>query len=137
MKIFQKEIKIKTKGIYDFVKITEKLEEVVKESKIKNGILFANSLHNTAALLIQEDDPTIFEDLKEMFERILPMNSKYHHSYEGNENATAHQKNNLLKSFFTVPIKDGKLVKGTWQDFWVIELFEPRERKVFVTIIGE
>ncbi len=137
VKVFQKEIKVKTKGLYDFVKITEELEKCVNESKVKNGMLFANLLHNTAALLIQEDDSSIFEDLKEMFERFLPMKGKYHHSYEGNVNATAHQKNNLLKSFFTVPIKNGKLVKGTWQEFWVIELFEPRERKVFVTIIGE
>jgi len=137
VKVFQKEIRVKTKKVYDFVKITERLEECVKESKIKKGILFANSLHNTAALLIQEDDQSIFEDMKETLERILPIDGNYHHNYEGNINATAHQKNSLLKSFFTVPISEGRLIKGTWQEFWLVELFEPRERKIIVTIVGE
>lgn len=137
MKVFQKTLNVRTKGIYDFVKLTEMLEEVVKESKIKTGILFANALHNTACLLIQENDESIFEDMKKVLERIVPMKEKYAHDYEGNENATAHQKSAILKTFFTIPINGNKLVKGTWQDFWFVELFEPRERRIVVTIIGE
>ncbi|RLI59120.1 MAG: hypothetical protein DRO67_10105 [Candidatus Asgardarchaeum californiense] len=137
MSVYQKTLRIKTKGMYDFVKITEQLEQCVKESKIKTGVLFANSLHTTTCLLVQEADNSIFEDLKQMFERITPINGEYHHDYEGNINATAHLKSMLLNSFFTIPISNGKLVKGTWQDFWLVELFTARERKVVITIIGE
>jgi secondary thiamine-phosphate synthase enzyme len=137
MKIFQKTLVLKTKGIHDFIKITENVQNVVKESKIKNGMVFINALHNTAALIIQEYDPTIHTDLIKILEKIVPLKEKYSHNYEGNENATAHIKSNLLKTFLTIPLKDGELVLGTWQNIFFVELFESREREVLVTIIGE
>jgi secondary thiamine-phosphate synthase enzyme len=137
MKIFQKSLVLKTRGMYDFIKITDEVQDVVKESKIKNGMVFLNALHNTAALIIQEDDPTIHMDLKKILEKIVPLNERYSHDYEGNENATAHIKSNLLKTFLTIPLKEGKLVLGTWQNVFFVELFESREREVLVTVIGE
>ena len=131
------EIEIITKKSYEFVDITEKVEEVLNKSKIRNGILFANSIHNTAALIIQENDPSIFADLKKSLEKIFPMNEKYEHSYEGNINATAHLKNCLLGNSVSIPVENGKLKLGTWQRIIFIELFEPRNRKVEITIIGE
>jgi secondary thiamine-phosphate synthase enzyme len=137
MKIFQKTLILKSKGINDFMKITEDVQDVVKESKIKNGMVFVNALHNTAGLIIQENDQTIHMDLTKILEKIVPLNEKYSHIYEGKENATAHIKSNLLKTFLTIPLKEGKLVLGTWQNIFFVELFESREREVLVTIIGE
>lgn len=137
MVLFKKSIAIKTKGINDFVKITEDVEKVVEESKIKNGMVFLNSLHNTAALIIQEDDSTIHKDLINTLEKIVPIKGNYAHDYEGNVNATAHLKTNLLGSEVTIPVDDGKMILGTWQQIFFIEFFEPRNRKVVVTIIGE
>jgi secondary thiamine-phosphate synthase enzyme len=137
MRVYQNEIKIKTKNAYDFIDITESVEKEVEKSKIKNGMIFLNSLHNTACLIIQENDETIFEDMKKFFDKILPLNEKYSHSYEGSLNATAHLKSNLLSQSITLPIKNGNLVLGTWQRIIFVELFEPRERTVFVTILGE
>jgi secondary thiamine-phosphate synthase enzyme len=75
--------------------------------------------------------------MKKFFDKILPLNEKYSHSYEGSLNATAHLKSNLLSQSITLPIKSGNLVLGTWQRIIFVELFEPRERTVFVTILGE
>lgn len=137
MKVFQKTISIKTKGPNDFIEITDEVQKVASESKIKNGMIFANALHNTAALIIQEADSTIHRDLVRVLEKIAPLSGKYEHDQEGNINATAHIKSNLLGTFVTVPLEDGKLVLGTWQNIFFIELFEPRNRKVLVTVIGE
>jgi secondary thiamine-phosphate synthase enzyme len=137
MKIYQKTLVLKSKGINDFIKITDNVQDAVKESKIKNGMVFVNTLHNTAALIIQEYDPTIHMDLTKILEKIVPIKEKYSHNYEGNENAAAHIKSNLLKTFLTIPLKEGKLVLGTWQNIFFVELFESREREVLVTIIGE
>ena len=137
MRVYQSEIKIKTKNAYDFIDITENVEKEVEKSKIENGVIFLNSLHNTACLIIQENDETIFEDMKKFFDKILPLNEKYSHSYEGSLNATAHLKSNLLSQSITLPIKNGNLVLGVWQRIIFVELFEPRERTVFVTILGE
>jgi secondary thiamine-phosphate synthase enzyme len=137
MKVYQKTISIKTKGPNDFIEITDEVQKVANESKIKNGMVFANALHNTAALIIQEADSTIHRDLVRTLEKIVPLSGKYEHDYEGNINATAHLKSNLLGTFVTVPLEDGKLVLGTWQRLFFVELFEPRNRKVLVTVIGE
>ena len=137
MRLVKEEIEIKTRKLYEVIDITEKVEAVLEKSEIKNGILFANSLHNTAALIIQENDPSIFKDLEKSLEKIFPLNEKYEHSYEGNVNATAHLKNSLLGNSISVPIENGKLQLGTWQRIMFIELFEPRNRKVIITIIGE
>jgi secondary thiamine-phosphate synthase enzyme len=137
MRVYQSEIKIKTRNVYDFIDINESVEKEVEKSKIKNGMIFLNSLHNTACLIIQENDETIFEDMKKFFDKILPLDEKYSHSYEGSLNATAHLKSNLLSQSITIPIKNGKLVLGAWQRIIFVELFEPRERTVFVTILGE
>ena len=109
----------------------------MKESKIKNGMVFVNALHNTAALIIQEYDESIHKDLIKFFEKILPLKEKYFHDYEGNLNATAHIKSNLLKTFLTIPLREGKLLLGTWQNIFFVEMFEARERIVSVTVIGE
>jgi len=137
MKVFQKTISIETKGLNDFVKITEEVQKVANESKIKNGMVFVNSMHTTSAVIIQENDSTIHRDLIKTLEKLVPTDAEYEHNYEGNVNATAHIKSNLLGAFLTVPVKDRKLVLGTWQSLFFIEFFEPRRRGVLVTVIGE
>lgn len=136
MKIFYKELEVKTERINHFVRITEKIQKVVEESKIEEGMVFVCSPHNTATVLIQEDDETIHHDLLKILEKIAPLSGEYEHSYEGNENATAHLKSNILGSSVAIPIQKGKLVLGTWQNIFFLELFEPRRRKVLVTVIG-
>jgi secondary thiamine-phosphate synthase enzyme len=137
MPVFQKTIIIKTKQIHDFVEITSEVEKVVKESKIKNGIVFLNAQHNTAALILQENDPTIHQDIIKTLEKIVPMKEKYEHIYESNQNATAHIKSNLLGTHINIPLKNSKLQLGTWQSVFIVELFEPRTREVVITLIGE
>jgi len=123
--------------MYDFVEITDEMEKIAKESKIKNGIVFANLMHITASLIIQENDATIHRDLIKFLEKMVPLDEKYEHNYEGNENATAHIKANLLGTQITIPLKEGNLQLGTWQSIFVIELFEPRSREIIITVIGE
>lgn len=137
MKIHQDRIKIETRKLNDFIVITDGIEKIVGESKIKKGMAFVNSLHTTTAVIIQENDPTVFKDMVHLFERILPSNKKYEHMEEGSVNATAHQKQNLLGNSASIPIVDGKLALGTWQDVFLLEFFKPRQREVVVTVIGD
>ena len=137
VRILKEEIEIKTKKIYDFVDLTQKIQKIVENSNIKDGILILNNLHNTASLLIQEKDNQIFNDLKNSLEKIFPLSGKYEHDYEGNVNATAHLKSSLFAPSITLSIRNGKLDLGTWQSILFVEFFEPRERKIIVTIIGE
>jgi secondary thiamine-phosphate synthase enzyme len=137
MGIFQKKISVQTKSMDEFVKITPDVQRVVTDSKIKNGIVFVNALHNTAAVILQEDDSTIHKDLVNTLEKIAPLKGKYFHDHEGNENATAHIKSNFLGTHVSVPLENNKLVFGTWQDIFLVEMFEGRRREVVVTVIGD
>jgi secondary thiamine-phosphate synthase enzyme len=137
MRLYQKTLEIATKKRMDFIEITKDVQKMVDKSKIKDGMVFLNTGHTTAALLLQENDPTIHRDLTKILERISPLDEGYEHDYEGNENATGHIRNALLHSSLTIPLKNGKLLLGTWQRIFFIELFEPRRREVFLTVIGK
>jgi len=137
MKVITDFIEVKSKERGEYIDITGHIEKIVERSNIKNGIIVMHELHTTAALTIQENDGSIHEDTREILEEIAPLNKHYRHSYEGNENATAHIKNQLLGSSIALPIINGKLALGTWQSIFLVELFEARRRKIAVCIIGE
>ena len=136
MKIFSKTILIKTKKPFDFVIIDGKVEQVVKESGIKNGFVLLRSPHNTATIICNENDPTVLEDLKNNLKRIFPDDFDWQHSYEGIDNARAHQIVTLLGQSHWVPIEEGALKLGTWQSLFLVEFFRGRERKVEIVVVG-
>ena len=122
MKQLFHEIKINTKGqgLYDFTKQTISW---INKQKINNGILNINILHTSASLIIQENaDPDVLHDLKEFFNKLVPMNSKlYKHNTEGKDDMPAHIKSVLTNNQITLSIKDKKLMLGTWQGLYLFE----------------
>ncbi|MBU5537294.1 MAG: secondary thiamine-phosphate synthase enzyme YjbQ [Candidatus Aenigmatarchaeota archaeon] len=137
MKVVQKEISIVTRKRFDFIKITKQIEEVLDSVKIRKGIVTVNVPHTTAGVILQEDDETIFKDIINMMEKILPLKNKYHHSHESNENAVSHVASTVIGTNVTLPVIDGKLKLGTWQDIFFVELDKGRNRTVMITIVGE
>ena len=136
MKIKNHVIEFESKSKFQYVDITDEVERLIKEEGIKEGIAILHEIHTTGAIVIQENDPTIHEDTQEILEEIVPTNKNYRHGYEGNINAAAHIRNQLLGSNVSIPIMNGKLALGTWQRIFFVEMFRPRHRKVVVSIIG-
>lgn len=129
-----KEILIKTSRRIEFVNITGKVEQIVKESKIENGLCVAYAPHTTAAITINENaDPDVIADIIAMLNALVPEKGNYSHS-EGNSDA--HIKSSLLGNEKTLIIKNGKLLLGTWQGIYFCEFDGPRERKIYVSISG-
>ena len=122
MKQLFHEIEIKTKGqgLYDFTKQTILW---LDKQKINNGILNINILHTSASLLIQENaDPDVLIDLKNFFNKLVPMDSKlYAHTTEGKYDMPAHIKSALTNNQLTLSIKNKKLILGTWQGLYLFE----------------
>ena len=122
MKQLFHEIEIKTKGqgLYDFTKQTILW---LDKQKINNGILNINILHTSASLLIQENaDPDVLIDLKNFFNKLVPMDSKlYAHTTEGKDDMPAHIKSALTNNQLTLSIKNKKLMLGTWQGLYLFE----------------
>jgi len=129
---------IKTKGFNDIIDITNKISEIVRKSKIKDGICLISCPGSTCGITTLEYESGLIEDLKKVLEKIAPMNSDYEHCKKwGDCNGFSHVRSALLKPFLTVPIEDGKLVLGTWQQVVFIDFDNrPREREILVKIIS-
>lgn len=131
--------KISTKGFNDIIDITSRVLEVVRKSKIREGICLISSPGSTCAITTIEYESGLIEDLKRVLERIAPMSEDYEHCKKwGDCNGYAHIRSALLKPFLALPIENGKLVLGTWQQIVLIDFDNrPREREIIVKVIGK
>jgi len=139
LRVFQKEVHIKTRGEEDIVDITDLVEEVVEESGIKNGVAHIFAIGSTAAISTMEYEPGLKEDLPKALERMAPRDAEYkHHLRWGDYNGHSHVRATILGPSLSVPVRGGSLVLGTWQQIIFIELdVRPRSRRFTVTVMGE
>jgi secondary thiamine-phosphate synthase enzyme len=124
---------LKTQGNGDFHNITDKVEEAVTASKIRNGIVCAFVGGTTAGMTIIDDEEGHKEDLRRMLEKLAPKDGHYEHNTPGDRNGHAHVRCALMGVSVSIPIVDGELVLGTWQKIFVVD-FDSRERERPVTI---
>jgi secondary thiamine-phosphate synthase enzyme len=147
MKIAHKTIFLKTKQCFDFINLTEEIKSFIKESDIKNGLINIQSMHTTGAIIVNEDEPLLIEDMKHHLERLVSQDFKYRHDDftvrtvnlcdDECANGHAHCKAILLQANVTLNLIDKKLQLGQWQQIFFLELDRARERKVQIQIIGE
>jgi len=130
---------IQTKGFTDIINITSQVSKIVSESKVKNGICLVSSSGSTCGLTTMEYESGLIEDLKRTLEKIAPMSEDYEHCKKwGDCNGYAHIRSALLRPFLVVPIENGKLVLGTWQEIVFLDFDNrPREREAIVKILSE
>jgi secondary thiamine-phosphate synthase enzyme len=136
MKVFQDSFEINTTKRTQIIEITEKVEEIVEKSKIKNGICLIFIPHATAAIILEEAEPRLIKDIEKMIQKIFPRGADYEHD-RIDDNADSHLASGFIGQSRIYPIKNGEMVRGTWQRALFLELDGPRQRKVLVTIIGE
>jgi secondary thiamine-phosphate synthase enzyme len=139
MSVLTKSFTVKTKGDTDILDITRQVEDALKEAQLKNGILTVFVPGSTAGITTTEYEPGLLQDIPEAFEKLVPKGEEYKHNLTwGDGNGYAHVRAALLKSFFTVPFVDGKMILGTWQQIILVDFDNRRrERKIVVQIIGE
>ncbi|MEY2491981.1 MAG: hypothetical protein QOH24_932 [Verrucomicrobiota bacterium] len=125
------------KGTYE---ITDKIESLVGESRIQNGIVTIFVQHTSCSLIVMENaDPTARRDLEEFFDRLVPENADYfEHDSEGADDMPSHIRTVLTRTSETIPIANGRMQLGTWQGIFLFEHRRaPHRRKIAVTIVGE
>jgi len=129
---------IRTKGFNDIIDITERVQEEVKRSKVKDGICLVSSPGSTCGITTIEYEDGLIEDLKRALERVAPMSEDYEHCKKwGDCNGYAHIRSALIKPFLAVPIENEKLALGQWQQITLIDFDNrPREREILVKVIG-
>ena len=128
---------IKTRGNNDVIDITEQILEIVKKSRVKEGICVISCPGSTCGLTTIEADPNLLEDFKEFLEKIIPSDRAYRHDQTwGDKNAFSHLRSALIKPFLTVPIEENNLVLGQWQNIVLVDFDNrPRERQMIVKTI--
>ena len=131
-------LRISTKGFNDIINLTSQVAKVVKNSGVKEGICLLFVPHSTCALTTIEYEEGLLEDLKRILEKIAPMNEDYEHCKRWQDcNGYAHIRAALLKPSLTLPIEEGKLVLGTWQQIILIDFDNrEREREVILKIVS-
>ena len=139
MVVYNYEHAFSTEGDGTIIDLTDKITQVVEESGIQGGQVTVFVPGSTAAVTTIEFEPGLLKDLPEFFEKIIPSNVEYKHDATwGDGNGFSHLRASLVGPSITVPVSNGKLVTGTWQQIVFMDLDNrPRSRKIQINIIGE
>jgi len=129
----------------EIINLTSKITSVISASGISNGLVVVSCRHTTTALLVNEFETRLLEDIKIFFNRLIPANDKYLHNdihlrdcpQDEPENAHSHIMAMLLNNSEIIPVVDGRMTLGQWQSIMMVELDGPRTRTVQVQIYGE
>ncbi|MEM3444352.1 MAG: secondary thiamine-phosphate synthase enzyme YjbQ [Thermoplasmata archaeon] len=125
-----------TKNKRDYINITDKVEEIVRRSGIKEGFALVSAMHITAGVYINDAESGLIKDIDEWVERLAPFRQDYRHHRTGETNGDAHLKSLLIGHEVIVPITNGELDFGPWQQIYYAEFDGQRDKRVIVKVIG-
>lgn len=138
MKSYRKELWFKTAKRRQYINITPDINECLKESGIKEGMLLCNAMHITASVFINDDESGLHGDFEKWLEKLAPEKPYEQYAHNGYEdNADAHLKRQIMGREVVVAITEGKLDIGPWEQVFYGEYDGKRKKRVLVKIIGE
>jgi secondary thiamine-phosphate synthase enzyme len=136
IKTWFKELSFSSRERREMIDLTDQVLEAAKQSGIKNGLLVVQLPHATAALMLNEDEEGLKQDILNKLDDLVPVRGGYQHD-RIDDNAHAHLKSALVGSSVVLPIVDSQIVRGTWQSFLVVEQDGPRRRRLAIFVIGD
>ena len=139
MPVYSEMKEIKTKGNNDCLNLTDEVVKTVARSKIRSGVVTVFVSGSTAGVTTVEYAKGAVQDLKDTFNRLIPRDLDYQHPMDwGDDNAHAHLRSAFLGPSLTIPVIDGALQLGTWQQVVLLDFdTHARSRKYVITIVGE
>lgn len=138
MKSYRKELWFNTSTRRAFINMTSQVEECLRESEIKEGLLLCNAMHITSSVFINDDESGLHRDFERFLEKLAP--EKPYEQYEHNgfeDNGDAHIKRTIMGREVVVAVTKGKLDFGPWEQIFYGEFDGKRSKRVLVKIIGE
>lgn len=139
MQVRLNHIFLTTRGDTDIVDITQKVQECIQISTLMNGLVTIFCPSSTSGITTIEYEPGVLQDLRKIFNELVPKDFNYQHDEAWHDgNGHSHVRAALLKASITIPLVDGRLTLGTWQQIVFIDFdTRPRKREIIVQIIGE
>ncbi|HHE46260.1 MAG TPA: YjbQ family protein [Bacteroidetes bacterium] len=117
--------------------ITDFIAEVVNESGIREGMVLVSAMHITAGVWVNDAEQGLLQDIDEWLERLAPFNPDYQHHRTGETNGDAHLKSLLVHHQVILPVTDGSLDLGPWQQVYYAEFDGRRPKRIIVKVMGE
>jgi len=128
-----KEFEVSTENKYQLVDITDRVEEIVEKSKVENGLALIFVPHSTAGVLLTENESGLKQDFLKVFEKIVAGIDFLHNRID--DNADSHILAGIIGQGRTLAVENGRLIRGTWQQIFLVELDGPRTRRVKVILV--
>ncbi|OGW82111.1 MAG: secondary thiamine-phosphate synthase enzyme [Omnitrophica bacterium RIFCSPLOWO2_12_FULL_44_17] len=138
MKSYREYLSFNTRKRQEFINITPQVEEIIRKSGVKEGLVLVNPMHITASCFINDNESGLHQDFLDFLEKMVPYDvEKYRHNRTGEDNADSHIKRQLFGREVVAAITEGKLDFGTWEQIFYGEFDGMRKKRVLVKVIGE
>ena len=139
MKSYRQELWFDTRSRREYINITPQVEEAIRASGIREGLVLVNAMHITASVFINDAEAGLIEDYDEWLEQLAPHEpiSRYRHNRTGEDNGDAHLKRQIMGRQVVVALTEGALDSGPWEQIYYAEFDGRRRKRVLVKIIGE
>jgi secondary thiamine-phosphate synthase enzyme len=121
----------------EYINITDTVEKILKDSGIREGMILVSAMHITAGVWVNDAESGLIADIDEWLEHLAPFRKDYRHHRTGETNGDAHLKSLLVHHQVIVPVTDGKLDFGPWQQIYYAEFDGQRKKRVIVKVMGE
>lgn len=137
MKFHTKYLTLQTKNHREYINITDEVEKALRESGIQEGMLLVSAMHITAAVYVNDAENGLIQDIDAWLEQLAPFRPDYRHHQTGETNGDSHLKSLLLHHEVIVPVTNGKLDLGPWQQIYYGEFDGQRRKRLIIKVMGE
>lgn len=126
-----------TKKKREYINITHEVERILEASEINEGMILVSAMHITAGVYVNDAESGLIQDIDEWLENLAPFNPDYRHHRTGEDNGDAHLKNLIVHHQVIIPVTEGKLDFGPWQQVYYAEFDGMRRKRLIVKVMGE
>jgi secondary thiamine-phosphate synthase enzyme len=137
MKVYTDYLWFNTPHRHEYVNITNTVDEIVRKSGVREGMVLVSAMHITAGVYVNDNEQGLIHDIDEWLEDLAPARPDYQHHQTGEDNGDAHLKSLLIHHEVIVPITKGALDLGPWQTIFYAEFDGQRRKRVVVKVMGE
>jgi secondary thiamine-phosphate synthase enzyme len=121
----------------EYINITDEVDRVLRKSGISEGMILVSAMHITAGVYVNDAENGLIQDIDKWLEELAPFKPDYKHHFTGETNGDSHLKNLLIGHEVIVPVTNGKLDLGTWQQIYYAEFDGQRRKRLLIKVMGE